>query len=77
MANWRVLTTINPDILGVVPRVDVVLPSKAAARAIAVTEKIKPGVTKTSVHLCPHAAGEPASEWYDCKLDPRAQYEEL
>ena len=30
-----------------------------------------------SIHFCPHAAGEPASEWYNCRDDVRSQYEEF
>jgi hypothetical protein len=31
-----------------------------------------------SMHHCPHHvdAPEPHAEWYDCRKDPRAQYEE-
>lgn len=38
--------------------------------------KAKKGET-TSQHLCSHADGELASTWYNCRNDPRAQYEEF
>lgn len=75
MPTWRVLTTINMEVPGAVPSVDVLLPSQAAARARAATERARLGVMKASVHLCPHAAGE-TSEWYNCRDDVRAMYEE-
>lgn len=77
MANWRVLTTVDPDFPDAVSSSDLLLPNQAAARARAATERVRPGVMKASVHLCPHAAGEPASEWWDCRNDVRSQYEEL
>ena len=77
MPNWRVLTTVNQESPGAVLPVDLILPSQAAARARAATEKVRPGVIRASVHLCPHAAGEPAITWYNCRDDGRAQYEEI
>ena len=73
---WRVMSRVNPALPGAVAAVDVRLSSQAAARARAAAERVRPGVVRATVHLCPHAAGEPASEWYNCKDDPRAQYEE-
>ena len=73
---WRVMSHVNAALPGAVPAVDVLLASQAAARARAAAERGRPGVVRATVHLCPHAAGEPASEWYNCKDDPRAQYEE-
>lgn len=77
MATWRVLTVVDPLVPGAVRPVDQLLPSQASARARAATERGRPGVLRASVHLCPHAAGEPPSEGFNCKDDPRAQYEAL
>lgn len=77
MPNWRVLTTVDRTIPGAVPPIDVLALTQAAARGLATAEAAKPGVTKTSVHLCPHAAGESASEWWNCRDDSRSQYEEV
>lgn len=77
MPSWRVLTTVDSTVPGAVPPVDVLALTQAAARGLATAEKAKPGVTKATVHLCPHAAGEPPSEWYNCKSDVRAMYEEV
>ena len=67
MPTWR---RIETDLDGSEDTLEV---SKEAAKA---KPKKKLG-NKVSVHLCPHAAGEPASEWYNCKDDPRTQYEEF
>ena len=75
MPTWRVLTTIMPG--GPTPAVDLLLPTQVAARARAAIERARPGVTQTSVHFCPHAVGGPSSEWWNCKNDSRAQYEEM
>ena len=72
MPTWRLLSQTD----GTTPGVDRRLPTQAVARAQAVIERARPGVRRVSVHACPHAAGEPATEWFDCKNDPRAQYEE-
>ena len=72
MANWRVMTTVTTG--GPLSQ-DLILPSQAAARARAAVERGLPGVSLVTVHRCPHAAGEPASEWYNCKDAPQAQYE--
>jgi hypothetical protein len=77
MPTWRVLTVVDPQVPGAVRPVDQQLPSQAAARALAATEKGRLGVQRASVHFCPHARGEPASEGYSCRDDPRAQYQEL
>jgi len=29
-----------------------------------------------SMHHCSHAEGEPPERWYNCRRDPRAEYEE-
>lgn len=73
MATWRVLST--SDSLAV-QGVDLLLPTQTAARAQATTERVKPGIVRVSVHFCPHAVGEGADGWYNCKTDSRAQYEE-
>ena len=75
MPNWRILTTVDRTVPGAVPPVDVLALTQAVARGLATAEKAKPGVTKATVHLCPHAAGE-TSGWYNCKDDPLAMYEE-
>ena len=76
MPTWRILTrtdiTAPPE-----SRIDERLPSQVAGRARLATVRVLPGVTGASLHLCPHAAGEPPNEWYNCKEDVRAQYEEL
>lgn len=78
MASWRVLTTVDSTVPGAVPRVDVLVLTQGAARGLAMAEKAKLGVRKATVHLCPHSAGEPASEWYPCNAsEPQAQYEEM
>lgn len=74
MARWRVLSRTNH--LSATRPIDLLLLTQAEARARAVSERAKPDVLLVSVHLCPHAEGEPASEWYNCKNDPRARYEE-
>ena len=56
---------------------DVLALTQAAARGLATAEKAKPGVIGATVHFCPHTAGESASKWYNCKTDPRSQYEEF
>ena len=76
MPTWRVLSRVDPTVPGAQAPVDVTLPDQAAAQARAATEKAKPWVVKASIHLCPHAQGE-TSGWYNCKDDPRAQYEEI
>ena len=73
MPTWRVLTRVAPN---TVPPVDLLLPTRAAARAQAAIERARPGVARVSIHLCPHAAGEPASGWYNCRDDAQSQYEE-
>ena len=70
MGNWRRIET-DPTELSVGE--DTLEVSKDVAKA---KPKKKPG-NKVSIHFCPHAAGEPASEGYNCKDDPRAQYEEF
>ncbi len=74
MATWRrIEVDLDPDEAKRQPPEDTLEVSKEAAKG-----KPKKKVTSTvSVHLCPHAAGEPASAWYSCKDDPRAQYEEV
>lgn len=76
MPNWRVLTRSDPTVPGAQPPVDIVLPDQAAAQSRVAVEKAKPWVTRASIHLCPHAAGEP-SGWWDCKNDPRSFYVEV
>mgnify|MGYP001592726434 CR=1 FL=1 len=77
MASWRVLTTVDSTVPGAVPPVDVLALTREAARGLATAGKAKPGVRKATVHVCPHAAGAPASEWWNCRDDPRAQYQEM
>lgn len=67
MAVWRRLEHDPTRLL------DEILPTQAAAKS---KPKQNAG-NKVSVHFCPHSAGEPASEWYNCRTDPRAQYEEI
>jgi len=73
MATWRVMTTDlkdrGPD------GKDETVGTKAEADALKTLRK--KADTKVSVHLCSHTAGEPPSAWWNCKDDPRAQYEEL
>lgn len=71
MGNWRRIETDPTDILSVGD--DTLEVSKDAAEA----KPKKKAVNKVSIHFCPHAAGEPASGWYNCKDDPLAQYEEF
>lgn len=73
MATWRVLSrgTVGT------PGVDLLLPTQVAARAQAAIERARPGIVAVSVHFCPHAAGEESPTWFDCKEDPRAEYEEM
>lgn len=71
MATWRVLSQGGSGVRGV----DLLLPTQTAARAQAAIERVRPGIVQTSVHLCPHAAGEDSAEWYNCRDDVRAQYE--
>ena len=74
MPMWRrIATDRDPNEAARVPPLDQRLPSQAAARAI---PRRKP-TERVSIHFCPHAAGEPSGEWYNCKDDPRAQYEEV
>lgn len=77
MPTWRARTTVDQTVPGAQPPVDLLLPTQAAARTKAVEEKAKPWVTKVSVHLCPHAMGESADQWWDCRRDVRSQYEEI
>lgn len=53
--------------------------SEQAARGIYESAKAQaePG-EKCSMHWCPHniEAPEPPDEWYNCRTDGRAQYEE-
>lgn len=74
MGTWRrIETDLDPDETKRLLPEDTLEISKEAAKV-----KPKKKVTSlVSVHLCPHAAGEPASKWYNCKDDPRAEYEEL
>ena len=72
MPVWRVLTREMGT-----KGVDVIVASPSAARTRATLEKGRVGVTRVSVHLCPHSAEEPSSEWYNCRTDPRARYEEV
>ena len=76
MATWRILTrtdaTAPPG-----SQIDERLPSQAAGRTRLAIVRGLLGVMGASLHLCPHAAGEPDSEWYNCKDDSRAQYEEI
>jgi len=73
MATWRrIAIDLDPNEATRAPSLDQAFPSRDAARAQA---KRRP-TEHVSIHLCPHAAGEPASEWYSCSHDPRAQYEE-
>ena len=71
MGNWRRIETDPADITA--KGDDTLELSKDAAKA---KPKKKPE-NKVSVHFCPHAAGESASEWYNCKDDPLALYEEF
>lgn len=75
MATWRVLSHPTPD--HSTSGVDLRLPTQAAARAQAEIEKRRPGISRVTVHLCSHVAGEPASEWYNCQDDARSEYEEF
>jgi len=74
MATWRrIETDSEPDPTKRLVAEDTLEVSKDTAKA-----KVKKKATSmVSIHFCPHAAGEPASEWYSCKDDPRAQYEVL
>ena len=76
MPIWRVMSKVDRTVPGAQAPVDLLLPEQANAKAQAVIEKNKPGVTAVSVHLCPHAQGE-TSGWYNCRDDVRAQYEEV
>lgn len=70
MATWRRIE-IDPDDFS--KSEDTLELSKTGAKA-----KLKKKIgNKVSVHFCPHAAGEPSSEWYNCKDDSRAEYEEF
>ena len=73
MGTWRrIEIDLDPDESKRKPTEDTLEPSKGAAKA-----KPKKKVTsKVSIHLCPHAQGE-LSGWYDCRNDPRAEYEEF
>lgn len=78
MTTWRLITKDlrdlkDKDLLS--DDADEQFPDKASAD-IAKLNRKKPH-TQVSLHLCPHAAGEPASEWWDCRNDPRSQYEEF
>ena len=69
MATWRRIET-DPTPGGSTDTLEV---SKESAKG-----KPKKNINNlASVHFCPHAAGEPSSEWYNCKDDLRAQYEEF
>ena len=74
MATWRrIETDVDPILATRLPVEDTLESSKDAAKA-----KAKRKATSVvSIHLCPHAAGEPASEWYNCRDDARSQYEEM
>ena len=74
MPVWRVLTSAP----GAPPasRLDEGLPDQAAGRTRLAAVRLLPGVMKATLHLCPHAAGERAG-WWNCKRDPRAQYQVL
>lgn len=75
MATWRVLSVVS--MISPTRPIDVLALTQAAARGLATAEKAKPGVLRVTVHFCPHAAGEGAEFWYNCKTDSRAQYEEV
>ena len=76
VGTWRVLSRPDPAVPAARPT-DLLLPTQAAARAQAAIERARPGIARVSVHFCPHAAGEPASAWWNCRDDVRAQYEEV
>lgn len=75
MSQWRVIDIVESGRAPVMERVANRTAALARAAALKAARGAQPG--RTSVHICPHSAGEPASEWYDCKADPRAQYEEV
>lgn len=77
MPVWRVITI---DLRALIDRNpsegrDEIFLDKASAKAAQALRK-NPH-TRVSVHFCSHAAGEPSSEWYSCRDDVRAQYEEM
>lgn len=76
MPTWRALTVTSAG-APQASRRDEILPSQADGRARLAVIRVLPGVVRASLHLCPHAAGEPASGWYNCRDDVRAQYEEM
>mgnify|MGYP001571283208 CR=1 FL=1 len=76
MPTWRLLTRVDAT-APPASRIDELLPSQAAGRARLAVVRGLPGVTGASLHLCPHAAGERPEEWYDCRADARAAYEEV
>ena len=77
MPVWRVLTRVDATVPGAGTPLDQRVADRATAQALARTQRGRPGVVRASVHLCSHAAGESATTWWDCRTDPRAQYEEV
>lgn len=74
---WRVITRDlrpRPVMPGPPEDFDELLPDQASAKARQALRK-NPN-TRVSVHLCPHAAGEAASVWWNCRDDARSLYEE-
>lgn len=72
-ARWRIVARVAQ---GRTPLLDEFPATQAAGRARLAALKGQPGVVRVSLHLCPHSQGEPASVWFNCKTDSRAQYEE-
>ena len=74
MPTWRVIES-GPES---VERSDETFSTEAQARTRRNQRRDRAGrVNRISLHLCPHAAGEDSMFWYNCKTDPRAQYEEF
>lgn len=74
MPTWRrIERDLDPDVTKRAPVEDTLEVSKDAAK----TKPKKKATSRVSIHFCPHAAGEPALAWYNCRRDPRAQYEEF
>ena len=77
MSQWRVIdvqddgTVVDEPLRGDVTR------QAALARAGVLKTARGAAVGRTSIHRCPHSAGEPSGEWYDCRRDPRAGYTEV
>lgn len=76
MPTWRLLTVVTPS-APATSRLDERLPDQTAGRARLAAVRGLPGIVKVSLHLCPHAAGEPPETWWNCQHDPRAMYEAL